>query len=534
MGGGGPITGTALGYRAGAVEGQNSAYNLAVDPTGSSTNDTYVRPAGDIAGSMARLGLVPGKEYTISADIFIPEAQTGVLHAYARSIVLTVDVSGTLTNYAGTQAGNVAGGVYRVSDRFFIPADATNAYISLYNGVDAENGKIVHWDNLRITEDESSSYVDGSVAGWSWTGAENASTSSAEAVVYTSSPTFTWSITGGYQEFAEVILLDPDLPTSKQEIWSSGRIDTDVQEVNLPGEIIKFDNKQYRLTVRIEDDRDREPTHNSTEHFPVYAEDSVDFMYITTTDVPRPLGIDSDLYGPIHVELTWSVLDEPDMFELLRDGEIIESSIIPDSVRAGDRTYKYIDNGTISNYTHTWEIRSIVDEKTSAANPTTSKKIESGILWLFEKSPFSKYIESKLGNVIGKIKDQTAYSLKTAYMQSLIPIAGEAPAEFVLYEKGETFEPLNGVTPVRITEALGGYRGSVTGTLCGECLGDGTTSRELQNRLLKARTQVGKVFTLHLDNVTIPVIIYNVNTFPKYGAAFGKSYGVTFEFFEVR
>ena len=39
--------------------------------------------------------------------------------------------------------------------------------------------------------------------------------------------------------------------------------------------------------------------------------------------------------------------------------------------------------------------------------------------------------------------------------------------------------------------------------------------------------------TINRYNITIPVIIFNINTFPLYGARFGKSYGVTFEFFEV-
>jgi len=198
------------------------------------------------------------------------------------------------------------------------------------------------------------------------------------------------------------------------------------------------------------------------------------------------------MVGPIHVELTWSVVAEPDGFEIVRDGVIMETDLIPDLIRTGDRTYKYVDESTVSNTTHTWEVRSIVDDVTSASNPTTSRRVKTTLLWIYDKA--------------------------SKPLKNLIPIAGEAPAEFTLFEKGETFEPLNGMTPVRITEALGGYRGSVTGTLCGECLNDGTTSQQLQDRILRVRKEVGRIFTLHLDNITIPVIIYNVNTFPKYGA----------------
>lgn len=539
QGGGGPVSGSALGYRINSSDVQSSAYSLAIDPAGATTNDTYVRPAGDISGSMARLGLVAGKSYTISADLFIPEAQTGSLHINARSIVLTIDRSGVLTNLASIAGGNTSGGLYRVSERFTLPTDTTNAYISLYNGAkDYDSatdtgGQTVYWDNLRITEDTDSEYVDGSMDGWDWTDTDGASSTQVQAVVYSSTPTFTWVVTGGFQRYAEIIVMDPALAESKREIWTSGRIDTQVQEISIPEKVVKTNGKPYTIVVRVEDELSREPTHNNEEYFPVYAEDRLDFIYTLSSDVTGPLSIQADMSGPIHVLLTWTVADEPDMFELLRDGEIVVTDLIPDSLRVGDRKYQIPDRGVVSNKTHVWEIRNIVDEKTSASNPTTSKTIKTGMLWLYATETPSATNNTRTPSVIIPGSTSSTVNKSVKYI-NLVPIAGEAPAEMALYEKGETFEPLNGNTPVRITEALGGYRGTVSGVLCGECLKDGTTSRDLQKRMLDIRSDIGAIYTLHLDNVTIPVIVYNVNTFPLYGARFGKSYGVTFEFFEVR
>jgi hypothetical protein len=74
----------------------------------------------------------------------------------------------------------------------------------------------------------------------------------------------------------------------------------------------------------------------------------------------------------------------------------------------------------------------------------------------------------------------------------------------------------------------------VNGVLCGECLKDGTTSEDLQNLLLDMREESPDVtFRLLIANVNIPVVIYDISTFPLYGARYGKSFGVTFNFHQV-
>ena len=522
-GGGGPITTSAgLGYITAAAAIQNSKYTLTIDPLRSVSNDTSVYLAGTGTGSMSRLGLVAGNQYTFSSDVYLPKQQTGTLSTYARRIRVNVVRPSATDVFTSDAAINADDTLTRVSVPVNIPSDATDVTVQLYNGAPNYDpttglgGQTVNWDNFRISQDTSTTYVDGNTQGWAWTGTENQSTTQAQSIVYNSTPEFSWTVTGGTQKYIEAVVEDPYLPEEQREIWTSGRIDTDSQSISIPPGVITQTGKPYRFIIRMEDTLLREPTYNSTDYFPVYAEDSLNFIYYLDSSIPGPTSLTTALPNPIHVELTWTVSDEPNFFEISRDGVIIASDLIPEDWRISDRTYKWRDWSTKMNSTSTWEVRSVVSENTSASNPTATRKVSTSLLWLSADS-------------------FTAVNNGTFKEENLIAISGEAPAEFKFYEKSEIHEPLNAPSPVKIVDVLGGRQGSVSGILCGECVKDGkTTSAELEKRMQNFRNNPNNIFYLHLDNVTIPVILYNISTFPMYGARFGKSYGVTFDFFEVR
>jgi hypothetical protein len=98
---------------------------------------------------------------------------------------------------------------------------------------------------------------------------------------------------------------------------------------------------------------------------------------------------------------------------------------------------------------------------------------------------------------------------------------------------GATHSPLNSQYNVRIVSSLHGYSGSVAGGLCGECIGDGTTSEDLQNKILQLRSQPGKRLYLSIGNIAVPVVIYDVSTKPRYGPSFGNIFDVSFNWHEV-
>jgi hypothetical protein len=210
FGGGGSVVGNSGGlvYRQTSYPTMNSKYSLVVDTVGSTDNNTCASLGGVSSGSMGRLGIVAGKEYTISGDICVPTAQTGTLHQYARSIVLVCTTpSGSVVFSSGQGAVE---GLSRVSLTASIPTDTTNVMLYLYNGVGDRSsvsdtgGQVVYWDNVRICSTTDSTYVDGDSLGYSWGALEHASVTNVSAVVYNSTPEFTWTVSGGTQKFREV------------------------------------------------------------------------------------------------------------------------------------------------------------------------------------------------------------------------------------------------------------------------------------------------------------------------------------------
>lgn len=128
----------------------NGSKSLRLIPTSTSSNDSYGSPGGDVGG--LRLGLTPGKVYTVSATIRLTAALTGTLHAASRKIAVYNKIgAGAYTSSFSAQAPNAAG-VTRLSLTFSVPAGSTEAFVRLYSGAYKDNGD-VWWDSLLVEEE---------------------------------------------------------------------------------------------------------------------------------------------------------------------------------------------------------------------------------------------------------------------------------------------------------------------------------------------------------------------------------------------
>ncbi|MFB7325548.1 polymorphic toxin-type HINT domain-containing protein, partial [Streptomyces sp. NPDC056190] len=127
-----------------------STDSLKVVPTTNASGDSYAMVGGD--QTALRLGMQPGKTYRFTAWAYAPAA-TGLAPQHARGLRL----------YAG--AGTPSGYVEKTSRKvpytdawaeltldFTVPADATSAFLRLYNGFGANSGKAVYFDHLSVRE----------------------------------------------------------------------------------------------------------------------------------------------------------------------------------------------------------------------------------------------------------------------------------------------------------------------------------------------------------------------------------------------
>lgn len=140
-------------------------------------------PAGSSAGadtfSQLNMGpsqLIPGKTWTVSADVYTPAAQTGTLDTRARRISVFYRTGSGPYTTLNSQPGPAVG-AGRVSVTFTPPTGSTECTVRLYNGSPTA-GEVVEWDAILVTEGAAQpSYFDGSTPGARWTGTANASTS---------------------------------------------------------------------------------------------------------------------------------------------------------------------------------------------------------------------------------------------------------------------------------------------------------------------------------------------------------------------
>lgn len=155
--------------------------SLRVTPSSATNPDSYVSVGGDLGGF--RMGMQPGKTYTVSAKIRLNAPISGVAAGNgARQVTAWYTSAPGVHNLTkGNQVSNVAGEA-RSTVTFSIPNDAIGAWIRLYHGGLSGSGNI-WFDEVMITEGPASySYSDPTTnSSWVWNGTANNSTSTGPA-----------------------------------------------------------------------------------------------------------------------------------------------------------------------------------------------------------------------------------------------------------------------------------------------------------------------------------------------------------------
>lgn len=155
----------------------------------SANADSNIRSGGDTGG--LRLGLEPGKTYTVSATVDTPVAQSGTLNNLQRCIAVFTKVGSN--NYVSvlSEIGPVTG-TKRLSLTFTVPTGASEAFIRFYNGASLGNG-VVRWKDFLLEVGSSlNPFYSGDTVDelntYSWAGTRDNSQSIKKAKVGTAIP----------------------------------------------------------------------------------------------------------------------------------------------------------------------------------------------------------------------------------------------------------------------------------------------------------------------------------------------------------
>lgn len=290
-------------------------------------------------------------------------------------------------------------------------------------------------------------------------------------------PPIIWSLTGGTQTAWQVIVKN----ANGDWLHTSGKTTSTDVDYTIPAGVIKWNNISYNLEVRVWDTYGRESTPGDTAW--IAAAKDVTYAYDATTDPVTSLVATLQYPKPV-VVLTWARSLAPDSFTVRRDGEVIKAVLEPVDALVTGTTYEYVDYDASPGRAHVYTVEAVVNGKTSTPNPTSTITPEAVGIWLMDPT-------------------------EDIYVQILDADEGT----WAMGEEAGIFSPLGGTKSVRVTQALRGYEGSLSGRIVELPDSTGTIS-EQEDDIWKLKSRPGRTYTLALSDISMKVVIGNVVVAP--------------------
>ena len=313
-------------------------------------------------------------------------------------------------------------------------------------------------------------------------------------------PPIAWTFTGATQQAYQVAISKTSDPWNY--LWVANKKTATDTSITPPSGIITENGTSYRLSVYIQDTVQRESTPGDD----VTVVDRRDFTYNltgTVTAVPTLTVTGQSPYP--WAQLDWTRATAPDSFVIVRDGKVIRDNIAPADVLVSGTSYRFVDRTAHPRRNTVWEVRAVVNGKTSSGNATATRRLEPIGIWLSDE----------------------ARSLNVGIMGR----DGHADFDAEMVEAGENINVLGSSIPRRITQALGGYQGTVSGALVSDAPASGVTAQQARDVLMELKRYAGRPRWLTLGDMTIKVVIHNVSVVPSPHP--DVDFDVSFAFFQT-
>ncbi|WP_245605667.1 hypothetical protein [Promicromonospora kroppenstedtii] len=195
---------------------------------------------------------------------------------------------------------------------------------------------------------------------------------------YDSSPPIIWSVTGGTQVRYRVLVYH--VTDLSRPVYDSKERQSSETSLTIPSGYL-FDDWTYRVKVRVWDSQNREATPGD----PTYAQAQADFHLDTDVAVGGVTGLSVAQVGQTPtVDIEWQRSTTPDRFVILRDGRI-SRTVDAEDVYVSGTTYRYRSHGSRPNWSHRYEVRAVVNGRTSATNPDVYYAVPVEGIWLIDR-----------------------------------------------------------------------------------------------------------------------------------------------------
>lgn len=287
-------------------------------------------------------------------------------------------------------------------------------------------------------------------------------------VIMDATPPVQWDFTGTQAQYEIVVYRGDKI---RSPVYSSGIRTSASQATFVPSGVLR-DDKTYTITVRVWDDVDRAAVPGA----PDYRQQSRTVWFDDDLATPTPtLATATQVGVSPFVDVKWSVANQPDYFQLVRDGVIL-GQWAPSEVRVEGQNYVFRDRTAPPLTGVRYSVRSIVAGKRS--------------------KPRSAVLNYK---VVGVWLTTPTESVCLSGREEGSPTLGEI----------STVHEVGGRVVV-ITDALRGHEGDWSGELHSDLTcAPGVTAKEHRDALMRIRSNPEGV-RLHMGPVNIPVSIANI------------------------
>jgi hypothetical protein len=285
-------------------------------------------------------------------------------------------------------------------------------------------------------------------------------------------PPIIWSLTGRTQRAWQVFIT----PSTDNTLvlHNTGKVSNTDTSYTLPAGVIK-DDQSYNVHLRVWDTIDREGTPSDQAY--TYTVRTFTYDYDATVAPVTSLAVTDQSPVPAAL-LTWSRSTAPDSFVVRRNGVVVAANLDPAELSTGGTGYAYTDRGADPNKSVTWSVHAIVNGKTSTPNPTVSTTLRPVGIWLSDPA-------------------------RGIYVQLLDQDEGN----WSMGEVATSYMPVGGSRAIRVTQALRGFEGNISGRIMTTSTG---TVDAKAAALWDLKETPGRSYVLTLSDLTIPVVIGNL------------------------
>lgn len=292
-------------------------------------------------------------------------------------------------------------------------------------------------------------------------------------------PEVTWSFSGETQTAWKVKILDGDDLTNV--LHDSGKTKGTETEYTLPAGVLTDPGGTYVVQVVVWDTKNRATTPGD---YPfTVAQRTFHFEPDATVDPVSSITVTQITPAP-WVEIEAHRGTQPDRWALVRDGVVVRHYDGDDIFDTGTR-YEVIDRNAEPRRSHDWELWAVVNGKTSDDNPSAALTVVTEGIWV--------YADFGDGDV--------QFMLDTDDFGD--------PGSWSSQDQGATRLALNSARPNRVTYAVGGPAGSVSGVL--KAIPElGTTLHQQRQAWNTVKAHPGRKVTLAMGTEAFDCVVWEM------------------------